>query len=74
MPNFRRASGQPADGRVGIFQLLTIDDRLRGLIASGASHESLAEAARLPSLRSDALAKVEAGIISLEELHRVVPA
>jgi type IV pilus assembly protein PilB len=63
-------------GRVGVFQLLTIDDQLRGLIASGASHESLAVAAAdagMRSLRSDALAKVESGIISLEELHRVVP-
>ena len=63
-------------GRVGVFQLLTIDDQLRTLIAAGASHESLAVAAAdagMRSLRSDALAKVESGIISLEELHRVVP-
>jgi type IV pilus assembly protein PilB len=63
-------------GRVGIFQLLTIDEQLRALIAGGASHESLAAAAEaggMSSMRSDGLAKVEAGIISLEELHRVVP-
>jgi type IV pilus assembly protein PilB len=63
-------------GRVGVFQLLTIDDNLRTLIAAGASHESLelaAEAAGMRSLRSDGLAKVAAGIISVEELYRVVP-
>jgi len=63
-------------GRVGVFQLLTIDDQLRALIAGGASHESLAAAADasgMTSMRSDGLAKVDAGIISLEELHRVVP-
>ena len=62
-------------GRIGVFQLLTIDDRLRSLIASGASREALyaaAEEAGMSSLWADGLAKVEAGIISLEELRRVV--
>jgi type IV pilus assembly protein PilB len=63
-------------GRVGIFQLLTIDERLRSLIASRASHELLVAAAAeagMVSLWADGLAKVEAGSISLEELRRVVP-
>jgi type II secretory ATPase GspE/PulE/Tfp pilus assembly ATPase PilB-like protein len=63
-------------GRVGIFQLLTIDERLRSLIASRASHEVIAVAANesgLAPLWADGLAKVEAGSISLEELRRVVP-
>ena len=63
-------------GRIGIFQLLTFDARLRELVAAGASHDELTAAAAetgMNTLWSDGLAKVEAGLISLEELHRVVP-
>jgi type II secretory ATPase GspE/PulE/Tfp pilus assembly ATPase PilB-like protein len=63
-------------GRVGIFQLLTIDDRLRSLIANRAPHDELsaaAEEAGLASLWTDGLAKVESGSITLEELRRTVP-
>jgi type IV pilus assembly protein PilB len=63
-------------GRVGIFQLLSIDEQLRALIAAGASYDQLlagARAAGMQSLWTDGLAKVEAGSISLEELRRVVP-
>jgi type IV pilus assembly protein PilB len=63
-------------GRVGVFQLLTMDARLRALVAAGASHDAVAAAAAeggLQSLWSDGLAKVEAGLITEEELHRVVP-
>jgi general secretion pathway protein E len=63
-------------GRVGIFQLLTIDERLRALIAGRASHDELlaaAEEAGLAALWSDGVAKVESGAISLEELRRTVP-
>jgi type IV pilus assembly protein PilB len=63
-------------GRIGIFQLLILDDEMRALVASGASHDEIARAATasgMGSLWSDGLAKVEAGAISVEELHRVVP-
>jgi type IV pilus assembly protein PilB len=63
-------------GRVGVFQLLTMNERLRGLVAGGATHEELTAAAYesgMTTLWADGLAKVEAGVISLEELHRVVP-
>ncbi len=63
-------------GRIGIFQFLVVDDALRALIASGASHaeiEHAATAAGMGSLWADGIAKVEAGSISVEELHRVVP-
>jgi len=62
-------------GRVGVFQLLTIDEELRSMIASGASYDQLCVGARnagMESLWDDGLAKVEAGSISLEELRRVV--
>jgi type IV pilus assembly protein PilB len=63
-------------GRIGVFQFLIVDDALRALIASGASHDEIeraATAAGMGSLWTDGLAKVEAGSISVEELHRVVP-
>jgi type IV pilus assembly protein PilB len=63
-------------GRVGVFQLLTMNERLRALVAGRASHEELTAAAYesgMETLWDDGLAKVEAGLISLEELHRVVP-
>jgi type IV pilus assembly protein PilB len=63
-------------GRVGIFQLLTMDATLRALVADGASHDTIAAAAAAAGtqpLWADGLAKVASGQISLEELHRVVP-
>jgi type II secretory ATPase GspE/PulE/Tfp pilus assembly ATPase PilB-like protein len=63
-------------GRIGVFQLLTLDAQLRELVAQGASHDALTDAAAetgMDTLWSDGMAKVEAGLISLEELHRVVP-
>jgi type II secretory ATPase GspE/PulE/Tfp pilus assembly ATPase PilB-like protein len=63
-------------GRVGVYQLLTIDDGLRHLIAVGAPNDAIMRAAQetgMVSLWEDGLAKVEAGMTSLEELHRVVP-
>jgi type IV pilus assembly protein PilB len=63
-------------GRVGVFQLLTIGDDLRQLIASGASNDAIvasAQSSGMASLWEDGVAKVEAGMTSLEELHRVVP-
>jgi type II secretory ATPase GspE/PulE/Tfp pilus assembly ATPase PilB-like protein len=59
-----------------VFQFLIVDDALRALIASGASHDEIERAATVTgmgSLWTDGLAKVEAGSISVEELHRVVP-
>jgi type IV pilus assembly protein PilB len=63
-------------GRTGVFQLLSVDDRLRTLLAEGAGAEAIVAAGResgMASLWDDGLAKVDAGLISVEELHRVVP-
>ncbi len=63
-------------GRVGIFQLLTVGDGLRQLIAGGAANDTIvreAYASGMASLWEDGLEKVGAGMTSLEELHRVVP-
>jgi type IV pilus assembly protein PilB len=62
-------------GRVGIFQLLRMNEELEWLAAKKASREELERAATTNGMRSlwaDGLEKVMAGLTSLEELARVV--
>jgi type IV pilus assembly protein PilB len=62
-------------GRVGIFQLLVMNDELEQLTAAGATRDQLDEAARKGGMRSlwdDGLDKVMAGLTTVEELARVV--
>jgi type IV pilus assembly protein PilB len=62
-------------GRVGIFQLLRMNEELEWLAAKKASREELERAAMTNGMRSlwaDGLEKVMAGLTSLEELARVV--
>jgi type IV pilus assembly protein PilB len=62
-------------GRVGIFQLLRMNEELESLAARNASREELERAAMTNGMRSlwaDGLEKVMAGLTSLEELARVV--
>ena len=61
-------------GRVGVYQLLVMSETLEGLAASKASREELERAAIEEGMRTlwdDGLAKVAAGLTSLEELARV---
>jgi type IV pilus assembly protein PilB len=61
-------------GRVGIFQLLRMNEELESLAAKKASREELERAAMSNGMRSlwaDGLEKVMAGLTSLEELARV---
>ena len=61
-------------GRVGIYQLLTMSEQLEALAASKASREELERAAigeGMKTLWDDGLAKVAAGLTSVEELARV---
>jgi type IV pilus assembly protein PilB len=61
-------------GRVGIFQLLVMSEVLETLAAKGASREELERAAIGEGMRTlwdDGLAKVAAGLTSIEELARV---
>jgi type II secretory ATPase GspE/PulE/Tfp pilus assembly ATPase PilB-like protein len=62
-------------GRIGVFQLLVMNDELESLAASNAPREEIERVAREEGMRSlwdDGLAKVAAGLTSLEELARVV--
>jgi type IV pilus assembly protein PilB len=61
-------------GRVGIFQLLEMSDHLEQLASERASREEIDRAARAEGMRSlwdDGVAKVAAGLTSVEELARV---
>jgi type IV pilus assembly protein PilB len=61
-------------GRVGIFQLLEMTETLQTLAAAKASREELERAAIEEGMRTlwdDGIAKVAAGLTSLEELARV---
>ena len=62
-------------GRIGIYQLLVMTENLESLAVSRASREEIERAAMeggMHSLWDDGLAKVAAGITSLEELSRVL--
>jgi len=61
-------------GRIGVYQLLVMSEQLESLAASKASREELERAAIEEGMRTlwdDGLAKVAAGLTSLEELARV---
>jgi type IV pilus assembly protein PilB len=62
-------------GRIGVYQLLVMTENLEALAVSRASREELERAAMEGGMRTlwdDGLAKVAAGITSLEELSRVL--
>jgi type IV pilus assembly protein PilB len=61
-------------GRIGVFQLLTMNEELSALAARKASREELERAAvveGMSTLWADGVEKVVAGLTSLEELARV---
>jgi type IV pilus assembly protein PilB len=61
-------------GRLGVFQLLEMSERLEHLASERASREEIERAARTEGMRSlwdDGVAKVAAGLTSVEELARV---
>jgi type IV pilus assembly protein PilB len=69
-----RCGGSGYRGRVGIFQLMEVTERLEQLAAAKASREEIERAAFEEGTRSlwaDGVAKVAAGLTSVEELARV---
>lgn len=61
-------------GRVGIYQVLPISEKMRALILSGGNAMQMAELAKsegVNDLRASGLLKVRQGITSLEEIDRV---
>jgi type II secretory ATPase GspE/PulE/Tfp pilus assembly ATPase PilB-like protein len=65
--------GSGHQGRLGIYELLKMDDEIRKLILEGASSIKLRRKARMngmSTLRDDAWKKALAGIATLEEVNR----
>jgi type IV pilus assembly protein PilB len=61
-------------GRVGIYQFMVMSEQLEALAAAGATREQLERAAVAEGMRTlwdDGLAKVAAGLTSVEELARI---
>ncbi|MAR00561.1 MAG: type IV-A pilus assembly ATPase PilB [Oceanospirillaceae bacterium] len=61
-------------GRVGIYEVVKVTDKLARIIMEGGNAIEISDAARAegyPDLRSSALKKVADGLISLEEANRV---
>jgi type IV pilus assembly protein PilB len=70
-----RCSRTGYKGRIGVFQLLIMNDELEALASANAPREEIERVAREEGMRTlwdDGLAKVAAGLTSLEELARVV--
>jgi general secretion pathway protein E len=60
-------------GRIGVYEAIRVDDRIRGLISEGADESAIAEAAFAAggTLAQEARAYVAAGLTTLEEAIRV---
>lgn len=61
-------------GRTGLFEVLTLDDELRGLIKSKSPSDEfkrMLHRAGVPTLRRDGIRKALAGITSIDEVMRV---
>ncbi|MGH3004025.1 MAG: GspE/PulE family protein, partial [Gaiellaceae bacterium] len=62
-------------GRIGVYQLLRVDDKVASLTASRASREEIDRAATAAGMRTlwdDGMEKVARGLTTFEELARVV--
>ncbi|MCL6640611.1 MAG: Flp pilus assembly complex ATPase component TadA, partial [Candidatus Rokubacteria bacterium] len=62
-------------GRVGLFEIMVMDDELRFLVVKNAPADAIKRAALgkgMRTLQHDGVAKVLAGVTSLEEMLRVV--
>lgn len=70
-----RCAGTGYRGRTGLFEFLPVDDRIRELIAAGASGTRIAALGsdrRYEPMEADARGKVARGLTSLAELQRVL--
>ena len=63
-------------GRTGIYEVIAVDDTMRGMIHDGASEQELERHARTmgPSIRDDGRRRVMDGTTTLEEVQRVTRA
>lgn len=75
-PTIYRAGSDDSNGfrgRTGIYELISIDDKMRTMIHDGASEQMLEKYARTkgPSIRADGRNAVLSGITTLDEVLRV---
>jgi len=71
----KSCNGSGYTGRVGIFEVLVLNNKIRDMIAADASEQDLSKTlaeAGMTSMQMDGIRKVAAGITTLEELNRVV--
>jgi type IV pilus assembly protein PilB len=69
-----RCNGTGYKGRIGIFSVMEMSERMKDLTVAGAPEAELTTAAReegMLTLREDGLTKVRAGVTSIAELARV---
>ncbi|MCW3847452.1 type II secretion system ATPase GspE [Sphingomonas sp. LB-2] len=69
-----QCNGEGYRGREGLYEVVAVDDAFQKRIHDGASEAELEAAARKagPSLMDDGVAKVRAGLTTVEEVARVV--
>jgi type IV pilus assembly protein PilB len=58
-------------GRIGIFEVIVLNDQIRELILGRPSANMITQAAGSKSFREDGLLKVDAGLTTMEEVLRV---
>ncbi len=69
-----RCSGSGYRGRIGLFSVMVMSDRIKEMTVVGAAEAELTKVAReegMLTLREDGLLKVRAGVTSIEEVARV---
>jgi type II secretory ATPase GspE/PulE/Tfp pilus assembly ATPase PilB-like protein len=59
-------------GRIAIFEVLPVTEEMAQRVVQGATEQEIRQISGRPSLLDDGLAKVRAGVTSLEELLRVI--
>ncbi|MES2497463.1 MAG: type II secretion system ATPase GspE [Pseudomonadota bacterium] len=66
--------GEGYKGRMALYEVVAADDELRRMIHDGASEAQLTASARKagPSLLDDGIAKIRAGLTTVDEVSRVV--
>ncbi len=69
-----RCGGTGYKGRIGLYEVMVVNEEIRSLVMRGASGDAIAAAAvaaGMQTLRDDGLAKVRAGVTSIAEIGRV---
>jgi type IV pilus assembly protein PilB len=69
-----RCGGSGYRGRVGVYEVMTVDERVRALVLEHGSVDDIAAAAEqagMSRLREDGMHKVRAGLTSIAEIERM---